>query len=547
MPPAEQATATAIGTSSHPAYQTWRAKWIDLAHVYEGSGGFLDGTALVAHPREYLDHTTVTQVDEEEAQPDGTVIKTGRKRNVVKLNANPKKPSPKLIERRTLAKYENVAAPIVDQKLAALFRVGPTRRVAGENQAHDWLTWADTDVDGAGTPLTDFMRDAWRIAAIFGHAVILMDRAGGVAQPVTLAERGQNVLRLYAPIDMPDWRQDAAGALREVKLIEMTPRTSLREPKPTTTRLRYVSDETVEVVDEDKTGAQTRVGEPVQHGFGTLPVVILYSKRRALTPIIGQSVLGDPQLHIDYYNLDSEMRELLRKQTFSTLNVPLGTGEGAMSVDQAKALIGETIGTANVLFSGQPAQYLSADSANVTVYLAVKAAVLRTIYRLANMPFEADSRDAEAEGSLKLKREDMNQVLAGYGDECERAELAIAQLWFRGTYDQGWEAKWEAAEPTVLYPDTFDTTPLQEIFDRAKAAMALPLGRSKTFMLELAKQLAPLLLTDATPGVMQQIHAELEKLPDPEQERQARMQALTGAFEREPDDEDDPAKEGVPV
>lgn len=539
-----------IGTISHPTYQTWIAKWWDLAHVYEGSGPFLDGTALVAHPREYLDHTTIQRVPETELNIEtGQDVPTGRYKRVTKLNPNPKKPSPKLLERRRLARYENVAAPIVDHKLAALFREGPQRRVAGEKDAqdHEWLVWTRTDVDGAGTSLTDFMRDAWRIAAIFGHAIILMDRNGGAEQPRTLAERGRLVLRIYAPADMPDWRQDESGALREVKLLEVTPRGSLRDPKPTSTRLRYVDDDVVEVVDEQRRGGEQTTITKVEHGFGTIPVVVLYAKRRALTPLIGQSVLYDPQLYFDLYNLTSETRELLRKQTFSTLNVPLGTGDGATSVDDAKALIGETIGTANVLFSGQPAQYLSADSSNVTVYQEVIAALMRTIYRLSNVPFESDSKDAEAVASLKLKREDMNQVLAAYGDECERAELALAQLWFRGTYDATWEAKWKAVEPSVIYPDTFDPTPIEEVLERTKAALGLPLGRSKTFMLEMSKQIAPKLLGDVSTDTMKLIEAELDALPDPEEERKARMAALTGAFEQAGEREDDPAKEGVPV
>jgi hypothetical protein len=48
--------------------------------------------------------------------------------------------------------------------------------------------------------------------------------------------------------------------------------------------------------------------------------------------VIGQSVLNDPALYVDLYNLTSEQRELLRNQTFSILNVVLGTGPDAISV-----------------------------------------------------------------------------------------------------------------------------------------------------------------------------------------------------------------------
>ncbi len=544
------AAPTASATPTHPTYATWAPKWRDLIYVYEGSGPFLTGTALVAHPREWLDHTTSMPAQVTEVDPATGETRTAT-RVVQSVNPNPSKPSPKLLERRRLACYENVASPIIDQKLSALLRREPDRRVKGEAQKHDWLTWADTDVDGSGTRLDDFMRDAERLALIFGHAVIVMDRVGGTENPLTRAEQGTPALRLYSPLDMPDWLQDGTGALTEVKLYEVAPRTSLREASASETRyrLRYLTAETFEVVEETSTtnAGQATVTESKTlnqgpHGFGTLPVVVLYAKRRALTPLIGQSVLYDPQLYVDLYNLTSEIRELLRKQTFSVLNIPLGTGPDATSLEQAQAYAGTSTGTTNVLFSSQPAQYISADANNVTVYLDVWEKRLRTIFRLANVPFETDTRDAEAEGSLKLKREDMNQVLSGYAAEMQRAEEQIAELWFRGTYGESWEKEWDRVEPTIAYPDTFDVTPFEEILQRAEAALALPLGRSKTFMVELSKQIAPLLLSESTPSTMQKIFAEIEKLPDPEQERKEKLAAMSGAFDAKPG-EDDPPQE----
>lgn len=544
---------TALGTSQHPTYATWAPVWRWLGYVYEGSGPFLTGGAIIPHPREWLDHSIVQQVRESETQPDGSVI-YGELKTVVRVNPSPKQPSPKLQERRRLARYENVASPIVDHKLAALLRHPPTRRVKGEKQEHDWLTWTTTDVDGAGTKLTDFMRDAERIALIFGHAIILADRLGATDQPKTLADQGRVVLRIYAPIDMPDWRLDDTGALAEVKLLEVVPRTSLRGQSANreTARVRYVDGQSFEVVDETRFGSVTK-SDSVRtgaHGFGRLPAVVLYAKRRALTPLIGQSVLYDPMMHVDLHNLASELRELLRKQTFSILNVPLGaTGGDQMSVDTAKALLGETTGTANVMFSGLPAQYLTADSANVTVYLEVIRTLLRTIYRLANVPFETDTRDAEAEGSLKLKREDMNQVLAAYADEMERTEMALAELWFRGTHGNRWEIEWQHAEPVVSYPETFDVTPFAEILEQAKAALSLPLGGSKTFMLELAKAMAPRLLPNASPETLKLIFQELEDVPTPLEERQQRMEQMATRFKDGPPvgEDGDMAKGVAPV
>jgi hypothetical protein len=546
------AAPVASGTPTHPTYATWASVWRWLVYVYEGSGPFLDGRALIAHPREFLDHTIQTRQPEEHVDPDtGTITFGPGFRTVSAPNPNPSKPSAKLLERRKLARYENVASPIVDHKLAALLRRSPTRRVKGDDQEHDWLTWAEEDVDGAGTTLDDFMRDAERLALIFGHAIIVMDRVGGAEEPLTRAQQGSPALRLYSPLDAPDWLQGQTGELTAIKLYEVAPRTSLDEDAADSTRyrLRYLTPDDFKVVEETTTttGGEAKVVKQEtlkegNHGFGRLPVVVLYAKRRALTPLIGQSVLYDPQLYVDLYNLTSELRELLRKQTFSILNIPLGTGPDALTVEQAQAYAGQSTGTTNVLFSGSPAQYITADASNVTVYLEVIKTLLRTIYRLSNVPFESDSKDAEAEGSLALKREDMNQVLAAYASEMQRTEMMIAQLWFRGTYGEvGWKKEWERVQPTVVYPETFDVTPFAEILEQTEAALALPLGDSKTFMVEVAKQVLPLILNDAPQSVIDQIHKELAAVPTPEEKRKQdldiQMARFGASFEAKPGEE----------
>lgn len=110
-----------VASTVHPLYLLFKPVWEQLAHVREGTGGFLDGTYLVAHPREWLDHSAKV------TDPlTGAVTST--------TNPNPKSPSPKLKARRKLARYENVASAILEAKKSTLFREQPTRRV-GPQQA----------------------------------------------------------------------------------------------------------------------------------------------------------------------------------------------------------------------------------------------------------------------------------------------------------------------------------------------------------------------------------------------------------------------------
>lgn len=478
--PADRAAVSA----THPQYALWAPVWRKLFHCYEGSGGFLDGTYLVAHPREWDDYTAT----------------------------NPKKPSKKLKARRAIARYEHVAATILDQVKAALFRGTVTRTIGTDPErakAHRLYQWWQ-NVDGKGCAIDDYMALTWVPCGIAGHLAHLMDlptMEDGIA-PATQADAGQPFLSAYTALDLMDWIVDDYGAVTAVKLLEVEPRTDITvAAKGDLFRVRYVT-----ATDWRLMSAQGVAGRQGGHDFGRLPVVLQYAKRRALSTILGQSVLNDPQLYIDLYNLTSELRELLRNQTFSILNIVLGTGDNAMTAEQAIALLKATGGyssTDNVLFSGGEAKFITADAANVKAYQDERDKLLRTIYRLAGVPWEADSRDAEATGSLKLKREDMNQVLASYADECEKAEYQFVELWFRHEYGDRWQDELARAEVVIRYPDTFDVTPFAELLEQAQAATALDLP--PTAMKEIVKRVIAKFLPDLAPNVRAQVEKELEE------------------------------------
>jgi hypothetical protein len=511
----------AVGPT-HPVYATWRPVWALLAHVYEGSGGFLDGTLLVAHPREWKDHDRDT----------------------------PSIPTKKLLERRALARYENVAALIIEQKLSSLFREPPTRRVASGID-HPWLQWT-ANVDGAGRSLDTWLRDQMRLAMVFGHMVCLMDRRSDSGP--TAADAAPLLLRAYSPLDVIDWLQDDAGTLTAIKAVEPLMRDTLAEPFLGDT-LRYrVLEVTAEEAVRSEQGPTPHdalvPGASVAHRFGTLPVALLYAQRRAFTPLIGQSVLYDPFLYVDLFNLTSEIRELLRKQTFSVLNIPLGVradGGTQLSVEEAQTLAGAMTGTGNVLFSGLPAAHLSPDTANVTVYQEERRELLRTIYRLCAVPYDNESRAAESAEARKIKREEFTAMVGKYADELHAAELHLAQLWFRGTYGADrWQREWDAAQPSISYPQTFGEPTWAEVGEEMTAAELTLLRESPTFARVYAEKQLPRFLPDATPETVSTIRKELEAIESPAEVRAAARAQMGAAFGRDEDPEDDEAQDDEP-
>ena len=454
----------------HPEYTTWAPIWRKLLDCYEGIGGFQDGSYLIPHPREWKDHDAET----------------------------PRIPTAKLTRRRQLARYENVAATIVDAKRSALFRKQPSRIVG--NAANGILQWWD-NVDGRGTHIDDYAGKIWIPAAVFGYVFVLIDRP--LAQPLTRAEQPVPYLRAYSPLDIIDWLDDGAGRLLSITLLEPEPR-RVGDPPTIKYQHRILTSDTWQVI----SSAGERVGQG-EHKCGRVPGCFLYAKRRTTAGLVGQSVLHDPKLFIEHYNLTSELRELLRNQTFGILNVELGTGTDAPSVEQAAKIIGEKIGTDNILFSPGPAQFLSPDAANVAAYQSERDGLMRAIYRLCAIPWEADSRDAEAEGSMKLKREDMNQVLSNYADELEKFDYEIAELFHRMMH-AGDVTAFARDQIVIRYPDSFDVTPFSALLEQAQAAMALEMPAA--VKAELKRRLLPELLPDLTPDKKKTLDAAIDAM-----------------------------------
>ena len=522
--PRSDTRPTSPGLVPHPAYTQWAPDWQRLLDVYEGSGGFTETARpyLYAHPREWLDHS-INEAAGDISKPAKWVI-----------NPRPTQASPKLIARRKLARYENVAATLIDQLKAALFRKDATRSFKDPEAVDDThpLRQFWEDADGTGRSIEAVMQDAWVSAGVFGHMVFVADRAGDTNETPTKADAPAVLVRSYTPLDMPDWLTDDLGQLRAVRLLEAVPRESFDEAAGNVVaQVRDLTETGWELRTLDKGRGQQQklsdVTERGDHGFGALPVVLLYARRRPLTPTIGRSILGDPMLYIDLYNLISEVRELLRNQTFAILNIPLGD-QG--DIEKEKGLVGQSAGTQNVLFSSLEAAYVSPEGTNVQVYHEHMDRLTRTIYRLAVVSWESDSKDAESGDSRKLKKEDLHQMLSGYASECEQVETALAKLVYRAHYGESWEAQWEADSPSISYPDDFDVAGILDELEAVTQALALDLGETATR--ELKKRTIPKLLPNLPEDTMQQIEDEINALPVlSEQEKQLELMGEQGGID----------------
>lgn len=500
----------------HPRYSEWLEYWRLSGHAYEGDGPFLDGSGLVAHPRE-LNYEQLAS--------------GGVNYDMVKSETQRYK------RRKRLARYENFAQTIIDTFVSYEFAKLPTREVDGVNvrrrdgSAPSPIEQWWQDVDGLGTHIDDFMRQAQTLANVFGHAVVVLDREMADAPPKTRAEEFPVILRTYTPLDMPDWLV-SRGKLTACKLVEARERKDLFQMAApvqpgATSDWSHLPTTDVEFIIWDRMGWKRYDPDgglivEGNHFLGEVPALILYAKRRARIPIIGRSLLGDPKVFVDHFNLVSEMRALLRDQVFSMLHIQLGPEE---QVAEARARLGDHAGTDTVVFTRGGATFIAPADGPVATYLNAIQDIERKIYRLVGLPWEGDSAAAEAADSRRLKAMDLNRLLASQADEAEKFEYDLARLWYKLTFgpDAG-QRMWDASNLNINYPDEFHTEDVLTTVDNARQIVSLDLGPTATKIVK--KRAVASLLPDLSEKELADVKQEIEQAVDTATEFSQSMQEL---------------------
>jgi hypothetical protein len=523
---------------AHPRFIEWHDVWRDLGYAYEGDGPYLTGAALVPHPREL---TYAVGADGSQGLPNGEM--------------------PKFQRRKQIARYENFASTIVDAVVDHQYAKHPTRmieRVPAGVEIHPYIEWTK-DVDGDGTNLTDWLRMQQKLACVYGHlwAVMLRSNTTADGSPVppvitNAAEQGRLVLRTYTPLDVPDWLSPRRGLITSIKTVEAVERQSLLDPANVYVNFMLARDmEPQDLPDAefriwtpeswttyDKDGAPKHNPEP--HGFGELPATILYAKRRARIPVIGQSLMRDPRLYKDHYNLISELREIIRNQTFSMLNVLLGEDE---EVAAAKNNLGTHASTETVIFTRGGAQYIAPPDGPAATIAAQIEAVERKVYRLVGLPWEGDSRDAESADSRRIKAADLDRTLAGQADEAQKTEYDICRLWFRGTYgaDTGLQMFKESGV-SIAHPDEFNIAQVMATIEEARESLLLGLGA--TANAKIRKQALPIIIKNLTKEEQAVMDAEIDAESKEEAENKKMMDAANIQSLLPPPEEGGPEGQG---
>jgi hypothetical protein len=403
----------ALAEQVHAAYKAHQQRWQIQLDAYDGEGGFLDGSYIWKFPRE--------TVGEDGEYP----------------------------KRKEQARYHNYAATLVDFYARKIFGGSGVARECGDEGLTQW--W--DDVDGAGTSMSDFLRQSLAKALASGHVGLLADKSREAPTgPARADEKARVFLTTYKPTAMLDWRVTRDEQIVSVKLREDVPASDLLEESDGQEfrLLLWDADEWVRISIDDM---------PVErelHMLGRVPLAVLRPFRSSRWPLIGRSLLGDANIIKSLYNRASEEDEVLRDQAFSLFVVNL-PASGEVDIEKAKTALGGEVGATRAVFAYGGAQYVTADMSVPKTVRENQQFLIRELYRMAHIPFEDDSREAEAADSIRLQHEELEDVLKGVSAECHRVELELAKLYFAWTSasPEAAEAAFENAKVKITYDQEF--------------------------------------------------------------------------------------------
>jgi hypothetical protein len=415
-----------------------------LLDAYSGQGGFANGDYLVAHPRES---------------------------------------EPKLKSRKELAVYPNFTRKIVDVFMGFLWKQAPSR------ETDDLYAQFAANADGAGGKLDTVLSSYQRLAMILGTVYVIVDKPKEQGQ--TKADQAMPYLALRLKSQLVAESKNAAGVWQSVTFSELDNGETVYRTFTTTGWQLSKKEDGSEVIGQG------------EYSLGVVPVVPLHiAKPLNPTDSSSQSWVYDlAQLNWDLFNLRSELRELLRSQTFSLLAFPVADDA------ERERLKDMTVGTENALTynpagGGKP-DFIAPAADPVDLYMKQIADTVEDIYRIANLEFVGGVQQSGV--ALSFHFQEANSGLRGMAEMGESAENQIAALVY------AWQGR--QFDGNIAYANDFNLSDVAGAIAIAMDTVTLNMGSE--FDKAIKKRLAKTILgNDTAPSTMTAIDEEIDAQGD---------------------------------
>ena len=395
-----------------------------LYDSYTGGGGYLDGTYLIAHPREEAD---------------------------------------KLYNRRMLSYYSNFVKPIVDSLTNPIFR---KETVRDWDEKNSMLGEFMNDVDRFGNTMNSFMKQCCRMAKLYGSVFVFVDndRTVELGQRTAIEKRQYPYLYIIKPENVINYKCSNDGVIQEIEF-----KCGATYSKSFSGYKVMVDTDTWKWTPESwKVTRSNGVVEQGENSLGFVPIVPVFGTEHDsgdLMPI--SPLISIARTNLTIYNLSSELRELLRNQAFSVLCYPI-TDE--VPID--KALSSIKVGTNDMLLYdgnvGARPFFIAPEASQAQLLQSEINRLIEDIYRQANLTSVTAVATKNSGVAKQWDFENTNQVLADTAENLEIAEKLIIKYW--SAYFN------EEIDYKVIYPRDFGIVDIASELDNVAKALALNVG-----------------------------------------------------------------------
>ena len=382
-------------------------------------------------------------------------------------------------QRVDMSYYYNFCAPIIDIYTNHLFK-NPI--IEDWGSIEKLIEYRKDNIDRMDSSIYEFRKEIADLSQIYGHCYVIVDKPNPAMEIMTLQDQIDNnifpYLTAFHPQQIINWSLDVFGKPYWVLIREE--RDSNQDPfaydQNNLTQVNYRLWTPTEWILFDAEGEEIR---RATHGVGQVPIVCVANKKsKKYKNFLGISAISDiVYIARDLYNSCSELKQILRDQTFAILTLQ---GE-ASEYDEIK------VGTSKALL--YPAErnapaFISPAGENARVMFEHISNQTSAMFRLAKLEggsaqFNGQNAVQESGVSKAYDFNETNQALSDKADNLQDAESKIWRLF----------AKWENKEfdGAIIYPDEFSVQKLNQDLDDAEKLLKIQLG--KTFNVEIKKAL----------------------------------------------------------
>lgn len=385
---------------------------------------------------------------------------------------------------------DNHCRNIVDIYSSFLFRVEPTRQLGSLKDDLSVEQFLE-DADLEGRSFDDLMREAQRLASVYGHIWLLIDKPS--TNVMTRAEELNQGIRpyinIYTPENVLDWHYSRSPAgyyyLDYLKIRE----SAVDEGEYY--KLWY-EDKIDTVFVSNKNRDEPKLIDSVPNPIMKIPAVILYNQRSPMRGL-GISDLTDvADLQKAIYNEFSEIEQIIRLSNHPSLVKTKDTDAGAGA--------GSIIEIPENLDANLKPYILQPSGSNLDGVIKSINHKVEAINRLSHVgTIRATAERVQSGIALRTEFELLNARLS---EKSKLMELAEEQIWRLF-------ADWQETvfDGEIEYPESFDIRDWATDLELLQAAKASNI-KSSTFAKEIDKQIAKTVIDDDM--VLEQINSEID-------------------------------------